>query len=389
MTRNLTPLNQLQEAVTLPIEDAICLPFSAYRSEVVYESEKKNIFHSDWVFVCAENELANTGDYYALMLAEEPVVVLKGQDSNIRAMSNVCRHRGTLLNDLGKGNVTRMVCPYHAWTYTDEGKLIGVPYAKEGEVDKSRHCLPHFNIEIWNHLIFINLSEDATSLADRLLGLSQYLTRFDTSRFTKTYTSTPVEWSANWKLAMENAMESYHLFKVHRDTLEQTTPTKHAFYLEGSADWTATAGRLQNTSNKMIEWLVGSKKSIYENYVLISLPPSFVGIVTYDSFDWVKVLPKDATSCIIETGGMSTIVPAADSEEQKFAEAFFAEDKVICERVQMGMSAVNTKGGKLIDLERIVVDFHYYLAKRLFNASTPTHYKSPDLEIFLDKLTSN
>ncbi len=73
-------------------------------------------------------------------------------------MSNVCRHRGTLLQDTGLANATKIVCPYHAWTYNHSGELLGAPYAHEDEISNPEHCLPHFHLEIWNGLIFVNLS---------------------------------------------------------------------------------------------------------------------------------------------------------------------------------------------------------------------------------------
>lgn len=376
MADNNAIFEEFAHAASAPLEAAKSLPFSSYLEQSIYDLEKEKIFHSEWVFVCAENELPNSGDYYAFFLADEPIVVMRGKEGSLRALSNVCRHRGTLLLDSGMGNESKIVCPYHAWTYNYQGELLGVPFTQKDEVSKQEHCLPQFHIEIWQGLIFVNLSENPTPIATKLSGINKYLEAFDIKRFTAAYSGETENWHANWKLAMENAMESYHLFKVHRETLEKVTPTKQAFYLEGSADWSLTAGKMQGIGNKLLDWVLGTKKDLYEHYILISLPPSFVGILTYESFDWISVLPNGKSQCTVKSGGMNEYGSSGEQDEQEFVKAFFAEDKQICERVQSGMTALYSKGGKLVELERIVVDFHQYLAKSLFSIKTSEHFVS-------------
>jgi len=378
-------LQTLKITVAQPMEKAESLPFSAYRDQQVYDAEKTNIFLNDWIFICTEQEIPKKGDYLALFLADEPVLIIRGQDGKIRAMSNVCRHRGTLLNLVGKSNSKRMVCPYHAWTYDDKGTLLGVPFAEKGEVKLDEHCLPLFQLEIWHGLIFINLSAQAEPFNEKVSNIDKYLKLFHATRFKKTYTSPSETWQANWKLALENAMESYHLFKVHPQTLETVTPTKQSFYLEGSRNCTITAGKMKGSSPKLLKWLTGESAKIYDHYILISLPPSFVGILTYESFDWIRVLPESLDSCSIQSGGMSTATPDKHSEEQQFVETFFAEDKAICERIQLGMLAEKSSGGKLIHMERVLVDFHHYLAYKLFDETTPEHYRSAEFKHFFSK----
>lgn len=378
-------LERLSQATRAPLGEAKSLPFSSYHDQSVYKLEKERIFHSDWVFVCAENELANPGDYFAFFLADEPIVILRGKDEQLRAMSNVCRHRGTLLIGSVMGNSTKIGCPYHAWTYDDTGALLGAPHTRKDEINKRNHCLPQFLIEIWNGLVFINLNTQVTPIASRLSGINNYLNAFDIGRFTRAYSGEIEYWDTNWKLALENAMESYHLFKVHRETLEKVTPTEQAFYLQGCADWTLTAGKMEGVSNKFVDWIMGSNKKIYEHYILISIPPSFVGILTYESLDWISVLPNGEKQCVVRAAGINETGSSGNKDERDFVKAFFSEDKQICERVQTGMSAQYSEGGKLVELERIVVDFHHYLAKHLFSFETKEPYKSSQADQFFSE----
>ena len=82
-----------KSALAQDLEQAEALPFNAYTDPELYEAEQQHIFHADWVFVCAAQQLQQPGDYYALRLAGEPIAVLRGQDGLLRALSNVCRHR--------------------------------------------------------------------------------------------------------------------------------------------------------------------------------------------------------------------------------------------------------------------------------------------------------
>lgn len=372
-----TVLESLAQIVEKPMGEAQALPFRSYTDENVFHCEKKNIFHSDWVFICSAKELANRGDYFAFFLAEEPIMLVHGDDDKLRALGNICRHRRILLNEEGFGNSPRMVCPYHAWTYSLQGECIAIPYATKDEVDKECHSLSKFSVEIWNELVFVNLSNNAPSLRSKLIGIEKYLQLFEVERFNETVGEKKSEkWNANWKLVLENAMESYHLFKVHSETLEKVTPTKEAFYLETSGEWTVTGGRMVEERKSFFSWPSNTDNSIYSQYILIALPPSFVGILTYDSFDWISVLPKNQQECIVRATSRreSGYTPRAD--EVAFAQTFLQEDKDICERIQSGMKAVHSTGGKLLNIEKVVVDFHNYLSTRLFDSAPPKPFVS-------------
>ena len=367
---------ELQQVAEKPVGEAHCLPFFSYKDQEIYSAECTRIFHSGWVFACAALEIANPGDYFAFELGGEQIVVVRDNQGDITALSNICRHRGTPINDLGIGNKRRFVCPYHAWTYQLDGSLLGVPHPGGVEINKSQHCLPRFSTSVWHGLVFVSLSENVTPLNELLAGIDQYLKPYDIDRFENAQSGDQETWNANWKLAMENAMESYHLFKVHKDTLETTTPTAGAYYLEGGADWSVTGGEIKGLDAKLWNWLTSSDAQAYSRYILISIPPGFVGIVTVQSFDWIAIYPKSPTECWVRSAGLHPSSQSDSEADTAFVEAFFAEDKSICERVQRGMSASHVKGGRLVELERVVVDFHRYYATKMFGSLRPDRYKS-------------
>ena len=144
------PLMSLyQEIAEANLSKAESLPLAIYHDHDVYKSEVDRIFHNDWVFICPEAKLKEPGTYFALTLAGEPLAIIRGQDGAVRTLSNICRHRGTPLLDEGYGEVRRnIVCPYHAWTYDDEGSFRGAPMTGDVHIEPQDHCLPVFATEI-------------------------------------------------------------------------------------------------------------------------------------------------------------------------------------------------------------------------------------------------
>jgi phenylpropionate dioxygenase-like ring-hydroxylating dioxygenase large terminal subunit len=363
----MTTIKNYQESAVQPLELAKSLPFSVYTAPDVLVAEAEKIFSEEWVFVCMEGEIRNPGDYFAMTLANEPIIVIHGDDGELRALSNICRHRGTTILDEGFGQVDKYItCPYHAWAYSKEGALKAIPYNKVIAVDRADHHLVKYLVGTWNGLVFVNLDSDAKPLSDRLSSIDEYLQIFEPGTFDQVSTGEVEIWQSNWKLIMENAMESYHLFKVHENTLETISPTREAYYIAGSSEWTLTGGTTKRKKG-LVETLLGSSHNeLYDHYVLVSLPPSFVGIISYGSFGWLSAHPVSENTTQVRSG--ATYLGSGleeSSQSTEFTKAFFQEDQDMCERVQKGMSSKLSKGGKLIDMERVVVDFHQFLGTRL------------------------
>ena len=274
-----------------PVGEACSLPFAAYRDEAFFALEMERIYRRDWVAVCAEASLSAPGDYLAIDIGGEPVALVRGSDARLRALSNVCRHRGTLLLEPGADHLEkdRIVCPYHAWSYSDTGAFRGAPYSRGVAIDSGLHSLPSFRVETWMGVVFVCLSDETPPPQARLAEIAPHLAEFDMESFTVAGPLTAPEiWAANWKLVVENAMESYHLFQVHADTLEKVTPTRGAYYIEGSAAWTLTGGAIVQAggtglAGKLLAGLLGSNSG-GDHYTLVSIPPSFVGVVTQESW---------------------------------------------------------------------------------------------------------
>lgn len=381
--RDTDTARQFLEGAMTPVGEAHSLPFAVYQDEEYFALEMERIYRGDWVAVCAEASLSAPGDYLATDIGGEPVALVRGTDGQMRALSNVCRHRGTLLLEPGADQLEggRIVCPYHAWSYSDTGTFRGAPYSQGVAIDPGLHSLPSFRMETWMGVVFVCLSDEAPPLRERLVGIAPHLAEFDMETFRVAGALTAPEiWSANWKLIVENAMESYHLFQVHANTLEKVTPTRGAYYVEGSAAWTLTGGAIVHgggtgLAEKLLAGLLGSNTG-GDHYTLVSIPPSFVGVVTQDSWDWLIAHPLAPTSTRVFQGSLtkSRPDPFTQAVSGGFATAFLEEDRAICERAQRGMAARRSAGGQLVPIERVVVDFHHYLGWQVLGEEPPPRH---------------
>ena len=346
------------------------LPNAFYRDPVVHAAEMAGIWHSDWVFVTTEDAISRRGDQLPVIVGDQPVLLLRNQQGELRALSNLCAHRGTLLVER-PAKAKRIQCPYHAWTYNDSGRLLAAPFTSKDDVDKAAHCLPEYRVESWHGLVFVSFDPAVEPLAERFAAVAPHVVErgIDELHHYSDYQETQ-QWDCNWKLAIVNAMESYHLFQVHPKTLEPYTPTRDAYYITGSARATATGGGVEGG----------------DDYLLISLPPNFVGVLTPGSLIWQAVHPIGIDRCAVRTGGAYSSAPRGSSTGRLTRwisrtmgsgyslPDFLPEDKAICERGQRG-AAGDFSPGRLVPAERVVADFGHYLNWRLNNVDPPPVHK--------------
>lgn len=196
----------------------------AFWDPQVYSEELTRIFRRCWLFVGMESEIPTPGDYVTRRMAEDPVIVSRGEDSQIRVMLNTCRHRGAQICNADAGNSTHFRCSYHGWTYNNAGELRGVPEMREvygKNFDRSRNGLIAApKVESFRGLIFANWDQNAEPLLDYLGDAAWYLEAV----FGRTDKSLDVMGpparnmvGTNWKVGAENYVgDGYHLSTTHQ-----------------------------------------------------------------------------------------------------------------------------------------------------------------------------
>jgi phenylpropionate dioxygenase-like ring-hydroxylating dioxygenase large terminal subunit len=149
----------------------------------------------------------------------EAVLVVRGNDGAIHAMSALCRHRGHPLRENCSGSARVFVCPYHRWTYALDGSFVGAPHMQKTisiEALRRETRLPPLRVEVWQGFIFVNFDAHAAPLAPSLAKLDPYMAGYDLEAMVTippTFESEPVPW--NWKMLLENYIEPYHTEFVH------------------------------------------------------------------------------------------------------------------------------------------------------------------------------
>ena len=221
-------LGGLKAYAELPKSQMQTLDPIYYTSPEIFALEIEHIWKKEWVVVGHVCDVKNPGDFFAFDFLDEPMMVVRGEDMKIRALSTVCRHRFMPVVRHGeRGNTSRFQCPYHRWTYGCDGGLKQALYMEENQgFDMQNVRLPEYRLEIWNDLIWINLDDHADPLAPRLTDLEERFSVFKAPGDWVNTTPYDETWPANWKLCNENS-EAYHTMCIHTESLEPYVPTQN------------------------------------------------------------------------------------------------------------------------------------------------------------------
>ena len=215
------------EVVNKPITESHGLPNECYISQDYTKIERKKLFEDKWVVVGTASSIPKKGDAKPFNLLDLPMIVLRDKKNKIRVFHNVCSHRGykILQNPCNIKNALR--CPYHSWTYNTDGKLIATPHIggmnkhSTKDFDKSASSLKEIRSAVWLDLIMINISNNEIQFEKYIKPLSDRWSKFWPEKDRKLISHSndfgyfQLRANCNWKFAIENYCESYHLPWVH------------------------------------------------------------------------------------------------------------------------------------------------------------------------------
>lgn len=193
-----------------------------YTSSEVFERDVEAILMQEWHFAGLATEIAEPGDYMVFELLKESVIIVRGDDGEVRTFANVCRHRGSRVCLEHKGKTSRFVCPYHAWTYGLDGKLLNARMMGS-QVEREDFGLKSIPCEIFHGMIFVTFAENPSSFDQMRAELDAPLSNFGLEN-TKVARRVSYPVKANWKLLVENYNECYHCGPAHPE-FKRTHPT--------------------------------------------------------------------------------------------------------------------------------------------------------------------
>jgi phenylpropionate dioxygenase-like ring-hydroxylating dioxygenase large terminal subunit len=205
------------------------IPAHIYNDKEIFELEKERLFSRSWLFVAHESEVPEAGDYVVRRVLEDSFIISRDEKGEIRALFNMCLHRGMQVCRAEMGNASHFRCPYHGWSYRNDGRIVGLPFhqeafgGEEGFRKKGQTLLPAPSLATYNGLIFISMDPDAEPLEDYLGDFKFYLDYYTKQSADGIELRGPQRWrvKANWKIGAENfAGDMYHTPQTHTSVVE-------------------------------------------------------------------------------------------------------------------------------------------------------------------------
>ncbi len=353
------------------------LPPRAYLDEDVFASEQALILR-EWICVGRETDFAERGSYCAVMFASQPIVVWRDQSGRLRAFENVCRHRMSVIAE-GRGVAKYLSCPFHGWTYADDGSLRAAPKAAD-LIAPMNLKLPEYRIECWLGFVFVNLDEAAEPIGPRLAAVESMLAPYELHSFEySTRGSTPAV-AANWKLMLEVGLESYHFPFVHNETLAPNlsgVPNPPC----GNGNWTVSVEPRARSLAPRADDPAALTDAHRSTTYTFGIFPCTVFNIDVDNIVWFTLLPNAADQTAMMFGSaardrravriLGEDEPSNESDYLAWSARLGGEDNAACLRVQAGLRARGARPGPIVrQAENCLYEFQDYLTGAIPNYPT-------------------
>jgi len=366
------------------------LPAWVYNHPDMTRLETERVLRPSWQIACHINSIPTPGDYLTVDLGVDSVIVVRDRDGLIRAFHNVCRHRGARLLD-GEGHCPGLiVCPYHGWSYQYDGRLTGVPLRESFPgLAREAHGLKPAHVDTILGLVFVCLADEPPASLQDVWG--PLLPELSPYRIETMLPLGPIgveHWDVDWKIAMDNYLESYHVPIGHPGLNRLTTPDyedQRGFpgFARGigwvreapSSRWSERAYQtlLARTPMDMPD-------ELQKSWRFYSGLPN-LGIDLYpEQMDFFQILPRGPGRCSIRYAlfGQSDTrreIRALRWLGSRINAAVNAEDRWLCERVQRGLQSSSYTPGPLSALEKWMFEFHDLLERAIPEVRLP---KAPE-----------
>ena len=370
-------LTALSSYRNVEIGTARSLPLDAYTSQDLFTAEIERVFRNEWICVGRAEQIDQIGDWFSADIAGEPIVVTRNEDGRVVALSAVCRHRYMTVAE-GSGNSRRLVCPYHRWTYALDGALVGTPLMDTPKSADGTSCkLPTFPVETWLGFVFVSLAATPEPLAPQLTGAADTLAPYEMSTW-RTLIAFDETWPGNWKLALETALEGYHLDGLHAGMIADMLGSKGSHFVEATNRWSCFRIDVDFDSD-----LGAPSKPFADRYggddatssPTISIHPNVNISCSPAGAVWLNFHPVDPGHTRV-TGGY--LVPpseyeriSADTDELELTRELIAQlnrqDSSAMIDLQRNASTQFAEPGLLNEREEALVHFYRYLANQLVN----------------------
>jgi choline monooxygenase len=330
-----------------PLERAWTIPAPWYRDPRVEKLERACVFRRTWQVVGRLDQVRDRGQFFTADVAGEPIVVVRGDDGELRAFYNVCRHHAAAVVPEAAGCAKQFRCPYHGWTYGIDGALKGmVEFDGVCDFDRGKNGLVPVRVDVWENFVFVNLDGHGGSLQEFLgevpglvapLRLTEKLHYFDRRIYTL---------SCNWKVYVDNYLDGgYHVPHAHKGLSSVIQYTKYTIEnFERACLQSSPLSADENTDAG-----IGATRQGRAFYLWVY--PNFM-INAYEGvMDTNLVLPMGVDKCAVVFeyyfGDVSAAALTRNRESIAVSEKVQDEDMAICDAVQRGLHSAAYVAGRL------------------------------------------
>lgn len=339
--------------------DGVSLPGWLYNDAEFFDAEKRAFLRASPQVVCHESDLAEAGEWRTLEYLGESLIVIRGDDGEVRAFSNVCRHRGSRLVDGTGGCAKVLTCPYHAWSYGRDGSLVGVPHRSEYPAPRTDELgLTPVALENWRGFLFVTLEPGAPSVAEMMAPYADEVSlyRFEDLRAIGRVTLRPRP--LNWKTIADNYSDHLHIPVGHAGLTRlfgrnyRIEAQEHVDRMEGDLVERESSNPSERAYQRLLPATRHLPPSHRRKWLYYKLFPNVAFDIYPDQVDFMQFLPVSATETIIRE--ISYAIPD-DRREMRAARYLNwrinrrvnAEDTELIARVQLGMGSRTYRPGPL------------------------------------------
>lgn len=330
-----------------PLEKAWTIPAPWYFDTRIEQLERDSVFAANWHVVGRADQVSQPSQFFTIDVNQEPLLIARSEDGKLRAFYNVCRHHAAAVVPEAAGCAKQFRCPYHGWTYGNDGALKGmVEFEDVCNFDRKDNGLVPIRVDTWENFVFVNLNGKAAPLSDFLgkvptlvapLQLTEKLHYFDRRIYTL---------NCNWKVYVDNYLDGgYHVPHAHKGLSSVVEYTKYT--IENFERSCLQSSPLDASS--AADSAIGATRQGHAFYLWIY--PNFMINAYSGVMDTNLVLPLGVDKCtVIFDYYFSDISPAAAEHHRasiKVSEKVQDEDMAICDSVQRGLASRAYVAGRL------------------------------------------
>ena len=382
------------DASVTDVANASTLPPELYTSAEVLEFETEALYMKEWVCVGRAERIPEVGDWFTVTITDEPIIVARNKDGEVRAMSAVCQHRAMQVCE-GEGNNTTFKCPYHHWNYGLDGRLLGAPAMERTEAfSKADFGLPQLQVEEWQGFVFVNFDPDAEPLAPTLERYTPFLENYDLANAVcpGTFTLEAMPW--NWKVMFENFNDGYHANRLHQFVQDFCPSSMSGFPVPWTDDsnvvfrtagYTHIDGGFNATHRVIMDVFPGLTDEERTRSTFALIPPTLCLGTAPDQCFFFLIRPTGPETIDVEIGYIfhpSALDDPLFEEKMILSDAgvqvFVRQDQDATTKVQQGLRSRFAPRGRYSWQEESHVQFNRWLVQR-YRAGWPGEGRRPDL----------